>query len=316
MHNRLRWLSLGLGLALAFGGCTPGFTVPSATPNPPLANSGPIVSPTPSAVDFTRVGAARRMVDELIAAAGSDQLLMAEVTADTVQIGVLKDGQASTWAYRDGTVGKVIGDLTYVNQATFTIDRFNIDNVGALFDAAAAVAGSAQEQSLNIVDNAGGDVVMSVATVPESKTVFFNPNGSLLRLLDFDTVDGLQTGLSEALGIRTLVYSITISSTQGVQVICPGGTGRLVHRSRGLRVPVSTVTIPGTSDVPEFSATKVDPYAIWRVVHALRDGKKAATDADWKVVIDDRDGGGTARMHVSVGSVNLTTTLGGTTISE
>ena len=188
------------------------------------------------------------MVDELIRAAGSDQLLMAEVTADTVQIGVLKDGQASTWAYRDGTVGKVIGDLTYVNQATFDIDRFNIDNVAALFDAAAAVAGSSQSQSLNIVDNAGGDVVMSVATVPESKTVFFNPDGSLLRLLDFDEVDGLRTGLIEALGIRTLVHSITISSTQGVQVVCPGGTDRLVHRSRGLGVPVATVTIPGIAE--------------------------------------------------------------------
>lgn len=256
------------------------------------------------------------MVDELIRAAGSDQLLMAEVTADTVQIGVLKDGQASTWAYRDGTVGKVIGDLTYVNQATFDIDRFNIDNVAALFDAAAAVAGSSQSQSLNIVDNAGGDVVMSVATVPESKTVFFNPDGSLLRLLDFDEVDGLRTGLIEALGIRTLVHSITISSTQGVQVVCPGGTDRLVHRSRGLGVPVATVTIPGTSDLPEFLATDVDPTVIWRVVHSLRDGEKVPMDADWKVVIDDRDDRGTARMHFSVGTENITTTLGGTTVSR
>lgn len=256
------------------------------------------------------------MVERLISEAGSDQLLMAEVTATTVQIGVLKDGQASTWAYRDGTVGKVIGDLTYVNQATFDIDRFNIGDVGAMFTAAAAIAGSSQDQALNIVDNAGGDVVMSVATVPETKTVFFNPDGSLLKILDFDTIDGIRTGLSEALGIRTLVYSITVSASQGVQVICTGGTDRLVHRSRGLRVPVTAVTIPGTSDLPEFVATKVDPAVIWRVVASVRDGKKAALDADWKVVVDDREGHGTARLHFSIGSVTLTTTLGGTTVSE
>jgi hypothetical protein len=295
---------------MLLSGCTPAAISPAITPTPVAS-----ASPTPT-LDFTRVGVARKMVDELIQAAGSDQLLMAEVTADTVQIGVLKNGQASTWAYRDGTVGKVIGDLTYVNQATFDIDRFNINNVGAIFDAAAAVAGSSQQQTLNIVDNAGGDVVMSVATVPETKTVFFNPNGSLLKLLDFDNVDGIQTGLSEALGIRTLVYSITISSDQGVQVICTGGTDRLVHRTRGLRVPVTTVTIPGTSDLPEFVATKVDPEVIWQVVNNLRDGKKAAVDAAWKVVIDDRAGHGTARLHFSVGEVNLTTTLGGTTVSE
>ncbi|PFG17379.1 hypothetical protein ATK74_1946 [Propionicimonas paludicola] len=298
---------------MLLAGCTPASLTPS-TPPKAVVSASP--SPTASAIDFTRVGAARNMIDQLIAAAGSDELLMAEVTADTVQIGVLKNGQASTWAYRDGTVGKVIGDLTYVNQATFDISRFNIDNVGAIFDAAAAVSGSSQDQALNIVDNAGGDVVMSVTTVPETKTVFFNPNGSLLKLLDFDNVDSIQTGLEEALGIRTLVYSITISASQGVQVVCTGGTNRLVHRSRGLRVPVTAVTIPGTRDLPEFSATKVDPVTIWRVVHSLRDGKRAAVDADWKVVIDDREGHGTARMHFSVGSLNVTTTLGGVTLSE
>ncbi len=256
------------------------------------------------------------MVETLIAEAGSAKLLMLEVTQTGVQIGVLKDGQASTWAYRDGTVGKVIGDLTYVNQATFSIDRFNIDDVGALFATAAAVSGSSKEQALNIVDNAGGDVVMSVATVPETKTVFFNPNGTLLKLLDFDNVDGIRTGLSDALGIRTLVYSITVSSSQGVQVICTGGTDRLVHRTRGLRVPVTAVTIPGNSDLPEFSATKVDATTIWRVVNSLRDGKRAPLNADWKVVIDDRAGHGSPRMYVSVGDVNVTTTLGGTIISE
>jgi hypothetical protein len=313
VHNPFRRLALCLvSVALLLSGCTPAAITP--VPTPPVTSSTP--SPSPSGIDFTRPGQARRMIDTLIAAAGSDQLLMVEVTAESVQIGVLKDGQASTWAYREGTVGKVIGDLTYVNQATFSIDRFHIDNVAAMFDAAAAVAGSAEQQSLNIVDNAGGDVVMSVATVPESKTVFFNPDGTLLKLLDFDTVDGIQTGLSEALGIRTLVYSITISSTQGVQVICTGGTDRLVHRTRGLRVPVTSVTIPGNSDVAEFSATKVDPTTIWRLVQSLRDGKKAPIDADWKLVIDDRAGHGVPRMYLTVGTVNVVSTLGGTIVSE
>jgi len=313
VHNRLHQPAIWVCLVMLLSGCAPAAITPPVTPPPTTSSSA---TPSPSAADFTQPGVARKMIDRLIAEAGSEQLLMAEVTKTGVQIGVLKDGQASTWAYRDGTIGKVIGDLTYVNQATFNIDRFNISDVGAMFTAAAAVAGSDQEQTLNIVDNAGGDVVMSVATVPETKPVFFNPDGTLLKLLDFDNVDGLRTGLSDALGIRTLVYSITISSSQGVQVICTGGTGRLVHRSRGLRVPVTTVTIPGTSDLPEFSATKVDPTTIWRVVHSLRDGKKAAIDADWKVVIDDREDRGTARMHFSVGGVTLTTTLGGTTISE
>ena len=144
---------------------------------------------------------------------------MVEVTTTTVEVSVLDaNHEPVTWAYRNGETSEVTSDLQYVDQSTFEVSRFNISNVGALFRAAEGQSGSAQNQSLTIVDYSGGEVMMSVSTVPESRTVFFEPSGALLAMLDFDTPGGIAAGLTDAVGTRATVSSITIQSTQGVWV--------------------------------------------------------------------------------------------------
>lgn len=65
--------------------------------------------------------------------------------------------------------------MVNVAQTVFSIDDFNIDDVGALFRSAAGISGSSSQQ-LQIVDSSSGDVFMSVSTNPESRTVFFYPS--------------------------------------------------------------------------------------------------------------------------------------------
>ncbi len=92
---------------------------------------------------------------------------MVEIAKDSVQVSVLSaEGKPVTWAHRDGKSAEVPSDLAYVDQATFDVSRFNISNVGGLFRAAASMSGSEEHQSLTIVDYSGGEVVMSVSTLP------------------------------------------------------------------------------------------------------------------------------------------------------
>ena len=249
-RRRLRAATVVLALlALLPAGCQSG--VPSATPS---------VSATPASRDFTLPGAAKAEIDELMGAAGSRDLIMVQVAREAVSISVLTGADTpTTWAYRNGDMGQVTSDLAYVDQATFDVDDFNISDVGALFRAASGMAGSEENQSLTIVDYSGGEVMMSVSTLPESRTVFFNPSGSLLTTLDFDTPGGISQGIEEAIGSRLMVYSISVDSEQGAWADFPGDPDTTVRRTRTSKVPVTTVPRAETVDLPLFSASRCTP---------------------------------------------------------
>lgn len=298
------WLALGWLLVLVLVGC-----VQVATPSPSL-------TPTPTGPDFTRPGQASAMVQRLLTEAGHQRALLVEVTKTSVQVSMLDSDQTPvTWAYRDGEIGQVPSDLAYVDQATFDIDRFNISDVGALFRAAASMSGSEQNQSLTIVDYSGGEVMMSVSTVPESRTVFFNPNGSLLEILDFDTPGGVARGIDAAVGPRLSVYSVTVESELGAWVDYPGTDEKVVRRTRTAKVPVTTNIRAENVDLPVFSTGLIEAEAIWEVVDAVRGTSEVPESATWSVVIDDRSRLGIPRMHFAIGSKVLTTDLSGNVIS-
>lgn len=302
MITPLRQALTGAVAAAMLAGCTP------ASPQP---------SPSASAADFSAPGAASNMVDQLLAKAGSQDALMVEVTRSTVQVSVLGTGhKTATWAYRGGEMSEVPSDLAYVDQASFDVARFNLDDVGALFRAAAGMSGSEQSQSLTIVDYSGGEVMMSVSTVPESRTVFFNPDGSLLPVLDFNTPGGITRGIDEAVGTRTSVASVTIDSSQGAWVDYPADTETTIRRTRTAKVPVTTNTRAEKLDLPEFNPARLNADAIWQVVDRTRGSDAVPAESPWNVVIDDRDRIGSPRMHFSFAGSVLTTDLAGREVSR
>ena len=269
---------------------------------------------TPADPDFTEPGAAASMVESLLSEAGSRQALMVEITEDSVQVSVLSaDRKPVTWAHRDGKSAEVPSDLAYVDQATFDVSKFNISDVGGLFRAAASMSGSEEQQSLTIVDYSGGEVTMSVSTFPESRTVFFNANGALLDVLNFDAPGGVATGIKEAVGLQLTVYSVTVQSDQGAWADYPGDKeGTTVRRTRTAKVPVTTNTRNETPDLPIFVSARIRPDAVWKVVDAVRGTGDVAEDAKWSVVIEDRDKIGVPNMYFSIGSTSLSTDLNGT----
>jgi hypothetical protein len=256
------------------------------------------------------------MVNSLLVDAGSQHALMVEIAPDSVQVSVLAaDGKPVTWANRDGKSAEVPSDLAYVDQATFDVSDFNLSDVGGLFRAAASMSGSEENQSLTVVDYSGGEVMMSVSTLPESRTVFFNPDGSLLDLLNFDAPGGITQGIKEATAGRLTVYSVTVQSDQGVWADYRGDEeGTTERRTRTAKVPVTTNIRSETVDLPVFLVARIHPEAIWKVVDATRGTSDIAEDANWSVIIDDRERTGAPRMHFAIGSKTLVTDLNGTII--
>ncbi len=300
---------IGWVLAVTLAGCVP---VPTSAPT---AASSP--ASTPADPDFTEPGAAAAMVASLLTDAGSRQALMVEISRDSVQVSVLSaEGKPVTWAHRDGKSAEVPSDLAYVDQATFDVARFNLSNVGGLFRAAASMSGSEENQSLTIVDYSGGEVVMSVSTLPESRTVFFNPDGSLLEPLNFDAPGGIENGIREAIGLQLTVYSVTVQSDQGAWADYPGEKeGTTVRRTRTAKVPVTTNTRNETSNLQVFLAARIHPDAVWKIVDAVRGTTDVPEDANWSVVIEDRDHTNIPRMYFTIGPTSVTTDLNGAVIA-
>ncbi|HML50146.1 MAG TPA: hypothetical protein PKD84_01890 [Propionicimonas sp.] len=296
-------LATTVAVALALTGCTPGTGTASSSPSPEIP-------------DFRKPGAAKAMVEQLLADAESQQALMVKVSQHNVEVSVLKDDKVVTWANRSGTVTQVASDLAYVDQATFDVDGYQFDNVGALFRAAAGQSGSEANQSLTIVDYSGGKVMMSVSTEPESRTVFFTSSGSLLEILDFNTEGGVVGGVATAIGGRTTIYSLSVISDQSVSVEFPGANDTTIRRARAQKVPVTTTVRSGATNLPLYATSVVDPRAIWRVVQAQRGEGGISENSTWSVTIDNREKRLQPRMYFTFGFTVVVTDLAGDVIDQ
>ncbi len=251
------------------------------------------------------------MIRRLIAKAGTQRLIQVEITKGWAAITVVKDDQAEAWAWRDNTIKQVDTDVAYVQQTVFSIDDFNINDVGALFRASAGISGSESDQELQIVDSSAGKVFMSVSTVPESRTVFFYPDGSLLPTLDFNTEGGIQHGLADVIGTRTTAIAVGVQSTLGAWVDFPGSVTTTIRRLRTSTVPVTINERSQKPDLPPFNVTRVKAAAIWRVLAEARTKGNFDAGTRWQVTIDDRARTGVPRMYFTIGTTSTTADLDG-----
>lgn len=303
--------ALGAALALAAAGCAPAIPPTSGPP-----------SATAPLLDLTAPGVAQRVVRELVAASGSGRVLIVDVRPHEASVSVLVGATPHTWAYRDGSIKEIASDLTYVDQLAFDPERFDLSDVGALFRTAAELSGSSSGQRLQIVDRQGADhspddVKMAVATNPETRTVFFNADGTLVPTLDFHTEAGIAQGLADARGVHTSASSVAVGSDLGAAIEFPGVTANtIVRRVRAAQFPVTASGRGGNGDgLDLFDPRLVDAAAIWRVLQRYAAVGAFGPTTAWSVVVDQRGGVATPRMHVTVGSARQVTDLAGNPVS-
>lgn len=255
------------------------------------------------------------MVATLLRAADSTEAILVAVSQREVRVAIERDGVAETWAYRGGTVQTVESDIEYVDQSTFNPDRYPLDDVGALFRAARAVSGSDTQQELHIVDYSGGIIATTVTTTPESRAVFFNPDGELIPTLDLTTESGLTTATLEAVGARTTAHQLVMSSRDGVYLdVANASTGIVTRYRRAPRTPLIITTRQEGSSLDAFDPRTIDPAVVWRMIESAHEAGDYTFDQAWTCVADDREETGKPRLYCQVGQESFVATLNGTLI--
>lgn len=271
--RRYGWVGVALAVAaLGTTGCAPSATTTSA----PAVSSA---SASATSQSLLKPGAARSAVDELVAAAGTHQAVKVDISATEASLSIVRNGQPLTWAWTDGVVGRAQSDIANVNQASFDPDTFNLDNVGELFQVAAQVSGSKQNQQLQIVEYNQGQVLMTVTTNPESATVFFRPDGTLVHSLDFTTAEGISEALRDCLGSATQAGVIGYRPDSGLYVELPGdqqGVITVVTRPKSL--PRWAASEKGTLPQP-FDVSLVNPAVIANIIQLASAGAPVSPDA-------------------------------------
>jgi len=299
-------------------GCSPapGGAGPSSS-----ASTSPTASTTTPELDLTKPGVARTLIRELVAASGSQQVVMVLIRKREASVSVLTDGRAHTWAYRGGAIKEVSSDLAYVGQSTFDPDDFNLSDIGAVFRAAAAVSGSDASQELQIVDSrrvehAASELKLSVATNPETRTVFFNADGTLVPTLDFNTAAGIAIGLSDAIGTHSTATTVAVGSATGASIDYPGTDGSVVVRMRASKLPVTDVPRSGADKLIGFDPRVVSPAVIWRVLQRYAAQGSFGPTTTWSVTADIRTGDTLPRLRFAIGSAQFVTDLQGDEVKQ
>lgn len=254
---------LAAALSIGLVGCAAD-TVPVASsiqPSTPAASSTSIAPDD----DLYTPGLARQVMESLVVAAGDADIVRVTFTRTKATLTISQStqtGQPVTYSWQAGEITSNDEGRDTVNATPFDPLDFSFDDLEGLFTQAAEVAGSASNQELQINEYNHGSVMMTVTTNPESLTVFFNPDASMVPQLDYRTADGIAQGVQEAVERFQTVNSITIS--QGEQVIVDTQISETVveRHIRPATVPLYISKRKDTLESVRFDPSLIDPEAI------------------------------------------------------
>lgn len=286
---------------------TPSPTLPSITPTP--------ASPSPTSWPaLTEPGEARKVVEELQQTANLP-VIKIDITASQVTLSVLEGTQARAWRWSQGQISEVESDIEYIQQTSFDPAAFDLDDVGALFEQAADIAGSDSSQELQVVEQTPGSVMMVVTTRPESVPVFFRPDGSLVNSLDFLTDWGLREALDDAIAGRTQLTLVALTKesvyAESVDPKDPAGTLRI---TRQRKVPAFRTSLSETSSLGAFGPSAIDIAVLLDTMRTLP-VKWEAPDAVVTWVIDRRDARPLPTIRFSLNGRTMVTDMQGRDIT-
>lgn len=294
----------GIGMAALAACSSPASQPPKQSELVSPSQSASTPSPTVN-IDLTEPGAAENAIDELLRAAGSTDVLMVSAKRRDATVSVLIDGRAETWSFRRGTPQQVETDLAYVDQSTFDVDEWDLSDLGALFRAADAVSGSSSGQELQIVDASGGLIRMSVSTNPESRTVFFDPDGTLVPTLDLTSEWGLSQAYQEVVGSDIGATEVGFSDNAVYMERPVSSKDSTLRRTRTSWVPVTAGLRPGQPGGSEFVLPRNLPKKVWAVVAERHASGEFELDQPWECTVSKGSDG--VRMRFAFGSDTFTT---------
>lgn len=254
---RARTIAAGV-CVIVLSGCTSLSPAQSTSPQSPAATASPSPSASPSQITPTASpspdsafpiafpvtdpltgGSAGEVVAKLQEVSGGLPVLKVDLTAKKASLTVLRpDKSVQSYRWEANEITRVDSDLQYLDQATFNPSEYPLDSLGRMFDIA-DLRGVRGELVLQVVEYREGQVVMTVTSRPESKTVFFLKDGSAVASLGLTSVADIATGVKEVIADTPEVYAVTLSPTLGYGADLPDGQeGVVLNRTRPTDMPV------------------------------------------------------------------------------
>lgn len=280
----------------------------------------PSSTPTPSSSipvrDFLAAGEATAVIKELVAASGTINAIKVEISAHEASLSIVSGMTAKTWAWRNGTILVVDSDTQYVGQKIFDPRDYDVSDISGMFDTAATLAKSDSGQQLQIVEYADRTVYMTVTTNPESLTVFFRRDGSLVSQVDLTTLEGIREAYSDVVGTKKFINALGILPSQGGMYVDVVVLDTIVRTVRQPRLPVRTTTRREDTTLSPFDPALVKPTIIATSLEKISAKTTAQTPAPgWSLVVSTKDNTPEPRMYFTVNGEQTVMTLEGVDVT-
>lgn len=298
----------------------------SACANPaPTLTASPTASPTTSGSagrDLFSPGLAQEVVAELVAAAEGKPVVRVVLDRTRARLTYVDTGdRPRSMVWLAGVISSSDDGTDLVAATSFNPADFNLINVAVLFATAARLSGSENHQELQINEYDHGGVLMTITTSPESSTVFFDREGTLIPRLRLSTDAGLSIGLNDILENRIYVVAVgaTITNTSAssqlwADVVATSGV--LERRIRPANMPMYLTKRRETPTTTQFDSSLIDPQVVGRLIRTGPSMLGKPNGSPLTLTITQPADQPAPRITVDVGSSQLVTDLAGAPIEN
>ena len=261
-------------------------TSDSATPEPGVTSSPTVVFPVPMSVTQDLIkGGAKQIVRRMMEITNNRPALKLDVSASEVTLTVLETNQKPfTLRWRANQIAPAESDIQYLGQTTFRPTDYPLGNISELFDIATRMGATGTEKVLQVVEQRSGEVYLTVTTTPETKTVFFEKDGTAVRNLGYTSVADLTDGLAAVIAGSRAATQIGFGPNTGYWIDLPANNGITERRIRSAALPVYTTRLKETSSLTPFDPTQLDALVLARSIQKFNPGSRA----ECKIEVDNR----------------------------
>ncbi len=292
---------------------------PSPTPSSSAAFPTPSSSaafPIPMRPDRQLIrGGAKDVVQRMVEIVGNRPALKLDVTETDVTLTFLTtDQKPLTLRWSDNKISQVDSDVQYSGQATFRPADYPLGNISELFETSAKLGAEGNDKVLQIIQYPQGEVLMTVSTRPETKTIFFERDGSALRNLGFVSVADLTEGIAAVTrGSRGTVIQVGLAPDMGYWADSPPtAKGVTERRTRRGALPVYLIRRNEASGLEPFDPQQIDALVLARAISKFN----ADDSPGCRVEIDNRFKKETPIARYNCDGVIHYTDLAGTEYTE
>ena len=189
-----------------------------------------------------------------------------------------------TLRWRANQITPADSDIQYLGQTTFRPTDYPLGNINDLFDTATRMGATGMEKIMQIVEQRSGEVYLTVTTIPETKTVFFEKDGTPVRNLGYTSVADLTDGLAAVIAGSRAATQIGFGPNTGYWIDLPAYNGITERRIRSAALPVYTTRIKEASSLTPFDPTQLDALVLARSIQKFNSGSKA----ECEIEVDNR----------------------------